>query len=101
MCGVRSEAIQRKLLAEDGPVARAQELGQGMEAAERNAREWKGSGRSECSLDSGINGLIFITARKACYHCGCNHLKKDCKLIEGKCHKCGKTGYIARSVGQA
>jgi hypothetical protein len=42
VCGIRNENIQRRLLAEaDLSLARALELAQGMEAAERNAKSLK------------------------------------------------------------
>ena len=44
VCGIRSESIQRSLLTEkDLTLARAIELAQGMEAAEKNAQCFKGT----------------------------------------------------------
>lgn len=51
VCGVRNDAIQKELLTKDGlTIARAQEVAQGMEAAEANSRELKHT--SSASADS-------------------------------------------------
>jgi hypothetical protein len=44
VCGVRSEAIQKKLLVEaDLSIKRAQEIAQGMELADKNSKDLKGA----------------------------------------------------------
>ena len=44
MCGVRSEAIQKRLLAEAGLTsARAREIAEGMETADKDAKDLKGA----------------------------------------------------------
>ena len=67
VCGVRSDAIQKKLLSEDDlTIARALEIAQSIKAADKN------------SLES----LNFAGAKKSkpCYRCGCRHDAKLCKF---------------------
>ena len=103
VCGVRNEAIQKKLLtAEDGlTAAKALEIAQGIEAADKNARELKG----QSVASPGGESLHFAGAAadmKSCYRCGRHHDARSCKFRDATCHKCGKCGHIApvcRSVG--
>ena len=74
VCGLRSESIQRKLLAEvDLTLKRTVELAQGMEAAERNAKALKGGetmvhriatsrGKEPCYIDVDRSDTIQTTA---------------------------------------
>ena len=92
VCGVKSETIQKKLLAEDGlTAARALELAQSIEAAEKNARQLKGE-----SLATG-DSILSTGAEKGttCYRCGRCHDERTCKYKDATCHKCGKPGHIA------
>ncbi len=92
VCGVRSEQIQKKLLTEDGlTVARALEISQGMEVADKNAEELHDPGlvKTETLHFSGQT-----KTRKPCYRCGCQHNEKDCKFREAICNHCGKQGHI-------
>ena len=86
VCGLRNEAIQRKLLSEANlTLKRALELAQGMEAAERTAKSMKGR-------ETAVNHL----AAKPCYRCGkTSHDHKECKFRDADCHNCGKRGHIA------
>ena len=101
VCGVKSDTIQKKLLAEDGlTAARALEIAQSIEAADKNARELKANKRSI----SGEELLHFARAEgKDCWHCGRRHDEKTCKFRGATCHKCGKLSHIApvcRSVAR-
>ena len=92
VCGVRNETMQKKLLTEDGlTVARALEIAQSIEAADKNSRELKGS---DVTLQ---DSLKFAGASKLrpCHRCGRRHDAKTCKFRDAECHKCGKTGHIA------
>ena len=76
-CGLRNEAIRKKLLMED-------ELGLsvGMEAADKNARSLKES-------DTTVNQVT--PHLKSRYRCGRkSHDQKDCKFRNADCHNCGK-----------
>ena len=92
VCGVHSESIQKKLLAEDGlTAAKALELAQSIEAAEKNARELKG-----CVKPVSLEGLNYTEAeRKLCKHCGRHHSDNTCKFRDAVCHTCGKMGHIS------
>lgn len=88
VCGVRSDTIQRELLTKkDLTISRAQEIAQGMESAEKNAKTIK--------KDNPSDGLQFVGLTKPCYRCGRKHHERDCKFREATCHKCGKQGHIA------
>ena len=102
VCGVKSDTIQKKLLAEDGlTAARALEIAQSIEAADKNARELKAN---EHSISGEEELLHFARAEgKDCWHCGHRHNEKTCKFRGATCHKCGKLGHIApvcRSVAR-
>ena len=100
VCGLRNEDIQRRLLSEAKlTLARALELAQGMEAAERNARTLKGS-------EAAVHKMYTPAQRgpatqrpptgAPCYRCGrSNHDPKDCRHRESVCHFCNKKGHIA------
>ena len=90
---MKSESIQKRLLSEDKlTLAKALEIGQGMEAA---AREFK-------EPASSLVMQVYTPKRKHCHRCGRNnHDQKDCKFCEAKCHNCGKTGHIAPAVKPA
>ncbi len=94
VCGLRSEAIQRRLLTETAlTLDRAVELSQGMEAADRNT---KGLNKG-ASLPSptGESTVLRVGSQK-CSRCDkTEHEAKDCRFREYKCHKCGKTGHLA------
>ena len=87
VCGIRNENIQRRLLAEaDLSLARALELAQSMEAAERNAKSLKST---ETTVVYKMN-IKRTQAHLPCYRCGrSNHDPKDV------CHHCAKKGHIA------
>ena len=98
VCGLKSEAIQKKLLAEDKwTIARAVELARGMEIAVVESKELK--------LPSGTHlsgGKHFqasspgASATTVCLSCGKNdHASWDCRFRKATCHDCGKTGHIA------
>lgn len=85
VCGVRNETIQKKLLAEDGlTVTRALEIAQGIEAADKNAKELKGS--ENPSLHDSLH-FAGEKRKSQCYRCGHRHDPKTCKFREAECHK--------------
>jgi len=101
VCGLRSEAIQRRLLTVTNlTFAEALQTAQGMEAADKNTQQLKGTDIA----------LQFVAARptssdapgrtkeqkRVCYRCGkSNHHSTDCRFKDTQCHFCGKLGHIA------
>ena len=101
MCRVRSEAIQKKLLAEDGlTLARALELPQGIEAVGKQAKELH-ERSSSTFLQVGRKqnrekAVDDKCEQRRCHLCGRNnHRADDCRFKQAKCQKCGKVGHIA------
>ena len=101
VCGLKSEQIQKVLLAEDGlTIDRALELAQAKEAAARDAKNFKGSTAPAVAvvhqLPSSDRGPSRGAGGKPCYRCARNgHAPKDCKFRQASCHKCGGVGHIA------
>ena len=95
VCGLRNEAMQRRLLGEaDLTLTKAMELAQGMEAAERNARSFKGT---EPAIRK-IRGKPFQRPKPSlsCSRCEkSNHTPQECRFKDAECHACGKKGHIA------
>ena len=113
ICGLSSEAVQKRLLAEsDLPLTRAMSLAQGMEAAAKNTLTLKGqevainrvaepAGKGPPSAN-GANWAVNSTRNftnfkvERCYRCGGgNHAPAQCRFRDATCHKCGKGGHIA------
>ena len=98
VCGLRHESIQRRLLSEKTlTYEKALEIARGMEAADTDARAFKGSASS-----TPINKLRFQqkgnskAVSPSCYRCGrSNHVPSNCKFKEARCRACGKLGHIA------
>ena len=100
VCGINDQRIQRRLLAEqDLSFAKALEISQAMEAADRNAREL---GKVSA------NGLVQAVSNGrsqrgggaphtlTCYRCGGKHPSDKCCFKDSECHHCGKKGHIAK-----
>ena len=104
VCGLRNEAMQRRLLGEaDLTYSKAMELAQAMEAAEENARSLKGA---ETAIRRVQGRLPHRTqAKHPCTRCGKpGHTSQNCRFRDAECHACGKKGHIAsacRSKSQA
>ena len=103
VCGLRSESIQRRLLAEkELSLQKAMELSQGMEAANRNAKSLKGTSpainkvRTVQTHKSSSNQRVAQRPSAPCHRCGrSNHDQNDCKFRDSICHNCQKKGHIA------
>ena len=92
VCGLRNEAVQRRLLSEkDLTHTKAMEIAQAMEAADRNAKSLKGT-------EPSIHQFVSQTPDRApCTRCGRkNHKPQDCRFREAVCDICGKKGHISR-----
>ena len=72
VCGLRNEGIHRRLLAEAKlTLARALEIAQGMEAAERNAQSLKGSEAAVHKMNTSEEPATQRPPTRApCYRCG-------------------------------
>ena len=103
VCGLRSEATQRRLLAEkELTFTKAVEIAQGMEAAARDTQLFKSNGGpiNKLSQPNEPETVAKVdkldNPAKPCYRCGkSNHLASQCKFKEATCHKCQKKGHIA------
>lgn len=86
VCGIRDGHTQKKLLTiADLTLAKAMDVAQGEEAAERNSKALKG-------MEAAVN----IVVTKPCYRCGgTTHEPKDCRFKNVDCFTCGKRGHIA------
>ena len=96
VCGIKSEAVQKKLLAmTDLTLAGALQEAQGMEAAEKDSKELKGgaakqphSHESQCSTLRDLRSLAVIVEE--------NILRANIRKFHNEeCHHCGKQGHIA------
>ena len=100
MCGLKDTGIQKQLLMKDKlTLAKAVEIAQGMEAAEKNAKRLQGGETTVCKLASRgeKTGIPAWKRDKPCYHCGgSGHAPSDCHFRDATCHKCQKKGHIAK-----
>ena len=112
VCGLRSESTQKWLLAEaDLMLAKALEIAQSMEAADRNTQRLKGSSepqpvseiRRENTHGSGSlpranrRDNLCGSGSRQCFRCGSDsHKSHECRYIDAVCHSCGKKGHLAR-----
>ena len=101
VCGLTSESSRRRLLADaDGTTtfAKATELAQSFEQADKNAKAVKGTEASlkKLSVMPRRQHTDKPQQRKPCYRCGkTNHDSKDCRFAEAICNYCKKKGHIA------
>ena len=88
ICGLSDSQIQHRLLTEPKlTFAKAVELSQSMESAEKN---------SKTILSQRDTAEVHLT-RIICYHCGNEHSPDTCAFKESYCRKCSKKGHIARA----
>ena len=111
VCGLRKESIQRKLLGEKSlDFAKALQIAQSMEMAERKSSELKDSGSFGMLKTEEVHRL-GAKARKpkkfskekgekskgACYRCGnTEHNSSECKYKKYRCDACGKVGHLKK-----
>ena len=101
MCGLRSVAVQKQLLAQtDLMLDKALQIAQGMEAAEKSTKTLQGGDNS--SYTSQINRMrpsrgSSRQSTKLCYHCGhTDHIASACRFREARCNKCHKKGHLVK-----
>ena len=98
VCGLRHEAIQRRLLSETTlTYHKAVEVAKGMEAAEKETKAFKTSDPAIKKLSTRtLKTTAHAQTTQNCYRCGrSNHRPSECKFKDAECHACGKTGHIA------
>ena len=97
VCGLKHEPTQKRLLSESSlSLAKAIEIAQSVEAAEKNTLKLKGGATGE---------VLRISPRRnrkpekkeVCYRCGNKgHQPGECRYKDAKCHKCHKVGHLAK-----
>lgn len=100
VCGLSNEATQKRLLTEQNlGLAKALEVAQAMEAAQKNSLQFKDLSVGCVKLDPKVSQVAekqVTPCRNACYRCGMNnHVANKCKFIDATCYCCGKMGHIA------
>ena len=95
--GMRSESTQKRRLTEDKlTLAKAHDIAQGMEAAARDAKQFKESPPVVMNVTSANRTAGGSAKRKPRYRCGRNnHAANECKFREATCHNYGRVGHIA------
>ena len=115
VCGVNHEGIQHRLLAEkDLTYKKAHELAVTLEAAAKGSKDISTTATQQIepfvNYTKGVNftqrsGKTTNSSRaklpdgpqvKTCYRCGDRHLASQCKFRTAECHRCHKTGHIAK-----
>ena len=92
VCGLRSESIQKHLLAEtELTLSKTLEIAKGMEAADRSAQKLKGAEGTSFRVSEVSVGT------NSCNRCGSDcHKPKDCCFREAECRNCKKIGHLAK-----
>ena len=91
VCGLSSEAIQRRLLSEPKlTLAKVMEFAQGMEAADHDSRRLKGQ---EQHIKKVVGTPVKPqSSTQSCYRCGKpNRTPAECRYRDAICNACGKT----------
>ena len=99
--GLRSEAVQRRLLGEEHlDLSKAVDLATSMEAATRDSRELNRPMGSVNQLERRDKQRTSarLKAVSKCSRCnGDGHDAYACRYRDAVCHQCGKTGHISRA----
>ena len=96
VCGLRSEAIQKRLLTvADLDLKKALEISKTMEAATKQTMELQGT-TSVDSTQCVTNKITTRQGKRPCYRCGGRHSPNDCLFKEQQCNTCKKQGHIAK-----
>ena len=95
VCGLRHEAIQRRLLSESTlTYSKALEVARGMECADKDTKSFKSTDPLIKTI--GAPPQKSTDRARNCYRCGrSNHTPANCKFKDARCLKCKKIGHIA------
>ena len=103
VCGLLSEGIQKRLLTEEKlTFAKAIEIAQGLEAAEKSSKRLQGHENEPIGIVSSNQKdrkppREVMQFPRLCYRCGeSGHAPTVCRFREAVCRKCKKKGHIAR-----
>ena len=100
VCGLRHEAIQRRLLSKSGlTYQKALETAQAMESADTNTQSFKDP---EPPIRKVSRRIPRSEELRSCRSCGrTNHSREDCRFRDATCYACGKQGHIAPACKSA
>ena len=101
--GLRSEAVQKKLLAKDEfTFQEAIRIAQASEQAVAKARQLQSHGTAAQRDSTGALSVGRLSAPQSgsgtnsCYRCGkSDHTPAACRFKAARCHNCNKIGHIA------
>ena len=107
--GLHNTRTQHRLLAEKAlTFAKAQEIAQAMELADKDVQSLQSSSHTpvhklhepQPTGQRNTKGNSYNRARNpqasTCYHCGGKHSAAMCRFKTEQCRVCGKTGHISR-----
>ena len=97
VCGLKHEPTQKRLLTEASlTLAKAIEIAQSTESAERNALQLKGGAAAKVMLIDPQRSKK-VEKKGVCGRCGNKgHKSSECRYKDAKCHKCHKVGHLAK-----
>ncbi|XP_043944941.1 uncharacterized protein K02A2.6-like [Protopterus annectens] len=107
VCGIADDRIQRRLLAEpELSFEKALKLAQAIETANKDIRDLQprtieGVG-SRCATPLPVHKVVGEhksqgkSGQYACYRCGGEHLSRNCRCLNEKCHACRKKGHVKK-----
>ncbi|XP_043917844.1 uncharacterized protein K02A2.6-like [Protopterus annectens] len=107
VCGIADDRIQRRLLAEpELSFEKALKLAQAIETANKDIRDLQpraieGVG-SRSATPLPVHKVVMEhklqrkSSQYACYRCGGEHLARNCRFLNEKCHACGKKGHVKK-----
>ncbi|XP_056098696.1 uncharacterized protein K02A2.6-like [Rhinichthys klamathensis goyatoka] len=109
VCGIADDRMQRRLLAEpELTFEKALKVALAIETANRDVRDLQlkiveGVG-SNVSNQLLVHNVESNPSHKwqgkatplTCYRCGGEHMARDCRFVNEKCHGCGKKGHLKR-----